>query len=275
VGSLVQSLEAWLALSRPSRWLVRTIRFGYAIQFARRPPRYRGVLFTQVRSGDAPVLRKEIVALLAKDAIEPVPPAEMRSGFYSPYFIVLKKSGGLRPILDLRVLNRALHKLPFKMLTQKRIFECIRPQDWFAAIDLKDAYFHVSILPQHRPFLRFAFEGRAYQYKVLPFGLALSPRDFTKVAEAAIVPLSEHGVHTLKYLDDWLIIAHSRDLLCDHRDLVLRHLSRLGLQVNWDKSKLCPTQRISYLGMELDSVNQTARLTEERIQSVLNCLRSL
>ncbi len=35
-----------------------------------------------------------------KDAIEPVPPAEMRQGFYSPYFIVPKKGGGLRPILD-------------------------------------------------------------------------------------------------------------------------------------------------------------------------------
>ncbi len=73
-----------------------------------------------------------------KEAIEPVPPDDMRSGFYSPYFIVPKKNDGLRPILDLRVLNRALHKLPFKMLTQKRIFKCIRPQDWFAAIDLKD-----------------------------------------------------------------------------------------------------------------------------------------
>ncbi len=35
------------------------------------------------------------------------------------------------------------------------------------------------------------------------------------------------------------------------------------------------TQRISFLGMELDSVNQTARLTQERAQSVLNCLKTL
>ncbi len=104
-------------------------------------------------------------------------------------------------------LNRALHKLPFKMLTQKRIFGCVRPLDWFAAIDLKDAYFHVSILPRHRPFLRFAFEGQAYQYKVLPFGLSLSPRVFTKVVEAALVPLREQGVRILNYLDDW---AHTR-----------------------------------------------------------------
>ncbi len=167
----------------------------------------RGIHSTTVRAADAPILRAEIAVLLAKDAIEPVPPADMRSGFYSPYFIVPKKSGGLRPILDLRVLNRALHRLPFKMLTPKRIFGCVRPRDWFAAIDLKDAYFHVSILPRHRPFLRFAFEGRAYQYKVLPFGLSLSPRVFTKVAEAALVPLREQGVRILNYLDDWLILA--------------------------------------------------------------------
>ncbi|KAL0163578.1 hypothetical protein M9458_039331, partial [Cirrhinus mrigala] len=265
---LAARLAAWLELPSPSRWLIQTVRLGYAIQFARRPPKFRGILFTSVRSDmDASVLRAEIAVLLAKDAIEPVPPAEMKSGFYSPYFIVPKKSGGLRPILDLRVLNRSLLRLPFKMLTSKRILSCVRHQDWFAAIDLKDAYFHVSILPRHRPFLRFAFEGRAYQYKVLPFGLSLSPRVFTKVAEGALNPLWRKGIRILNYLDDWLIMAHSRDLLCEHRDLVLQHLSHLGLRVNREKSKLSPVQRISFLGMELDSVNMTACLTNERTQS--------
>ncbi len=229
---LARSLGAWLALPSPSRWLLRTIRLGYAIQFARRPPKFRGIRFTSVKPADAPVLRAEIAVLLAKDAIEPVPPADMRSGLFSPYFIVPKKGGGLRPILDLRVLNRALHKLPFKMLTQKRIFGCVRPLDWFAAIDLKDAYFHVSILPRHRPFLRFAFEGQAYQYKVLPFGLSLSPRVFTKVVEAALVPLREQGVRILNYLDDWLILAQSRKQLSAHRDLVLKPFGSTGKRAN-------------------------------------------
>ena len=239
------------------------------------PPKFSTVRYTPVLSECAPVMRADIAVLLVKGAIEPVPPADMKTGFYSPYFIVPKKGGGLRPILDLRVLNRSLHRLPFKMLTQKRIFKCIRPQDWFAAIDLKDAYFHVSILPRHRPFLRFAFEGRAYQYKVLPFGLALSPRVFTKVAEAAIASMCERGVRILNYLDDWLILAQSREQLCVHRDMVLSHLSHLGLRVNWEKSKLTPGQRISFLGMELDSINMTARLTEVRVQSVLNCVSTL
>ncbi len=233
-------------------------------------PKFRGIQFISVKAADALVLRAEIAVLLAKDAIEPVHPADMGSGFFSPYFIVPKKSCGLRPILDLRVLNRGLHKLPFKMLRQKCIFGCVRPLDWFAAIDLKDAYFHVSFLPRHRPFLRFAFEGRAYQYKVLPFGLSLLPRVFTKVVEVALVPLREQGVRILNYLDDWLILAQSRRQLCAHRDLVLKHLSLLGLRVSWEKSKLVPTQRISFLGMELDSVNQTARLTQEMNRMPLN-----
>ncbi len=180
---LARSLGAWLALPGPSRWLLQTIRFGYTIQFTRRPPKFRGIRFTSVKAVDAPVLCAEIAVLLAKNAIEPVPPADIRSGFYSPYFIVPvpKKSGGLRPILDLRVLNRALHKLPFKM---------------FAAIDLKDAYFHVSILPRHRPFLRFAFEGRAYQYKVPPLELSLSPRFFTKRTGCAHPQLPRRLAHT-------------------------------------------------------------------------------
>ncbi len=153
---LVRPLGAWLELPRPSRWLLRTIRLGYAIQFARRPPKFRGNRFTSVLSQDAPVLRAEVAVLLAKDAIQPAPPAEMESGLYKgPYFIVPEKHGGLHPIWDLRVLNRALVKLPFKMLTQRRLFQCVRPFDWVAAIDLKDAYFHVSILPR----FRFAYKG--------------------------------------------------------------------------------------------------------------------
>ncbi len=151
---LVRSLGAWLELPRPSCWLTRTIWPGYAIQFARHPPKFRGIRYNSVLNKDAPVLSAEIVVLLVKDAIEPVLSAEMKTGLYSPYFNIPKKCSGLCPISDLCGVKRVLHNLLFRMLTQKRI--C--PLDWFTAIDLKDGYFHISILPGHRPFLHFAFE---------------------------------------------------------------------------------------------------------------------
>ncbi len=205
---------------------------------------------------NASVLRKEIAVLLAKDAIEPVPPAERRQGFYSTYFIVPKKRGGLRPILDLRVLNRALHKLPFKMWTRRRIIKCIQPQDWFAAIDLKDAYFHVSIHLRHRPFRRFAFEGRAWQYRVLPFGLSLSPRVFTKVVEGALTSLREVSVRILNYLDDWLILAQCREQLGDPRDLVLRPVEASG-QLGKEQALPCAENLFSWCGVRLSEYDGT------------------
>ncbi len=73
---LAQRLEAWLTLPSPSRRLTSTIRLGYAIQFARRPLKFNSILKTSVAVRNAPVLREEIAVLLAKDAIEPVPPAD-------------------------------------------------------------------------------------------------------------------------------------------------------------------------------------------------------
>ncbi len=166
---------------------------------------------------NAQVLRQEVRNLLEKGAIEKVPPNEQESGFYSCYFVIPKRDGGLRPILDLRPINRALGKRPFRMLTLKQILAQIRPGDWFASVDLKDAYFHIQIAPHHRRFLRFAFEGTANQYSVLPFGLALAQRTFSKCIDAALSPLRMSGMRILNYLDDWLILDQSRDTLIRHR----------------------------------------------------------
>uniref|UniRef100_A0A8C1JST9 ribonuclease H n=1 Tax=Cyprinus carpio TaxID=7962 RepID=A0A8C1JST9_CYPCA len=71
----------------------------------------------------------------------------------------------------------------------RTVLKARRSENGFVTIDLKVAYFHVSILPTHRNFLRFAFGGKAYQYWVLPFGLALSPPSFSKCVDAALAPL--------------------------------------------------------------------------------------
>ncbi len=183
-----------------------------------------------------------------------------------------KRDGGLRPILDLRRLNFSLYKGKFKMLTMKTIMSQIQEGDWFVTIDLKDAYFHIQVVQRHRRFLQFAFGGKAYQYKVLPFGLALAPRTFTKCMDAALAPLRLQGIRVLNYLDDWLILAHSRELVSRHRDIVLCHIHSLGLGMNAKKSVLLPSQRTLFLGVHLDSIQMQARLAPARISNFTACL---
>ncbi len=259
----------------------RGYRCGFSAQFepvtlfslGKIPPRFDGVHLTVVNSASkASVLQQELSSLLQKGAIEEIPQSEVERGFFSCYFLVPKRDGGLRPILDLRRLNFSLYKGKFKMLTIKTIMSQVQEGDWFVTIDLKDAYFHIQVVQRHRRFLRFAFGGKAYQYKVLPFGLALAPRTFTKCMDAALAPLRLQGIRVLNYLDDWLILAHSRELVSCHRDIVLGHIHSLGLRMNAKKSVLLPSQRIVFLGVRLDSVQMQAHLAPARIPDLTACL---
>ncbi len=73
-------------------------------------------------------------------------------------------------------------------------------------------------------------EGLPIQGPALWPGLA--PRTFTKCMDAALAPLRLQGIRVLNYLDDWLILAHSRELVSRHRDIVLGHIHSLGLRMN-------------------------------------------
>ncbi len=266
-------IHEWERLPGVSLWVLRTIWSGYTLQFGRNPPRFDGVHLTVVNSASKDsVLRQELSSLLQKGAIEEIPQSDIKRGFFSRYFLVPKRDGGLRPILDLRCLNFSLYKGKFKMLTMKTIMSQIQGGDWFVTIDLKDAYFHIQVVQRHRRFLRFAFGGKAYQYKVLPFGLALSPRTFTKCMDAALAPLRLQGIRVLNYLHDWLILAHSRELVSRHRDIVLRHILSLGLRMNAKKSVLLPSQQTVFLGVRLDSVQMQARFAPARIPIFTACL---
>ncbi len=76
------------------------------------------------------------------------------------------------------------------------------------------------------------------------------------------------GIRILNYLDDWLILAQSEVELLSHRTLILSHLERLGLRVNFAKSALSPSQRVSFLGTVLDSARMRAVIAPERALAI-------
>jgi hypothetical protein len=94
---------------------------------------------------------KEVEALLAKGAIKEVPLSPPPLSYISPIFLITKKDGGMRPILNLNKLNAAHLDTPyFRMETVEDICHALRPGDWATSIDLRDAYFHVPLHPSTR-----------------------------------------------------------------------------------------------------------------------------
>ena len=252
----------------------RLISRGYTLQFASPPPRFNGILETILSSrADCLDLQSELQELLTKDAISRVPRGEENQGFYSRYFLVPKKTGGMRPILDLSLFNRSIMVGPFHMLTIKRVLECVHQGDWFTSIDLKDASFHVSIIPKHRKFLRFSFQEIQYQYNRLPFGYSLAPRTFSRCVETALEPLHRMGMRVLFYLNDLLLLTRSREEAALQTARLVSHLASLGFTINWKKSSPLPSQLVIYLGVELNSVSMRARLSQQTAEALTALLR--
>ncbi|MGH0170009.1 UNVERIFIED_CONTAM: hypothetical protein FKN15_057998 [Acipenser sinensis] len=124
-------------------------------------------------------MKKEVAALLQKQAVCMVHPLHLEDWFYS----MPKQDGGLRPILNLRGMR-------FEKLTMQQLLQSFRPGDWFTTGDLKEAYFHIPIKTAALKYLQFAFGGTAYE-RVLPFGLSLAPHVFSKRRKAILALLRD------------------------------------------------------------------------------------
>ncbi|XP_041357753.1 uncharacterized protein LOC121374713 [Gigantopelta aegis] len=139
--------------------------------------------------------------------------------------------------------------------------------EWAASIDLKDAYLHVPIHRDFWKFLRFLFDGKAYEFRVLPFGLATSPHAFTCVVKAVVGRVHLLGIRMHNYLDDWLIPASSQQACLTGVSLVIDMILRLGFIPNWVMSELVPAQVFTYLGVVFNLVEASVRPTDAHLHN--------
>ena len=91
-----------------------------------------------------------------------------------------KKEGGQRPVINLKVLNQFVQAQHFKMEGVHTLKVILKPGDWLAKVDLKDAFFTIPIHVAHRKYLQFTFKGKVYEFNCLPFGLLSAPWVFTR-----------------------------------------------------------------------------------------------
>jgi hypothetical protein len=272
-GRLKVFQEFWDGLV-PNRFIRDIVGWGHTIPFLASPPQFRGVKFTPLKGEFASVLEQEVQNLVAKDAIMEVPKQLWHQGFFCHYFLVQKKDGGLRPVLNLRPLNRTVKVESFKMESLNNVIRATAPHEWLASIDLKDAYLHVPMHPRHWKFLRFAIQGKVYQFKVLPFGLSTAPRIFTKVLAPVMASLRMRGIKIHPYLDDILIRADSKETLAAHVQTVSDILMQAGFIINIKKSHMQPSQQLEFLGVVFDTAQDRVYLPRRKITNITILIRS-
>ena len=182
----------------------------------------------------------------------------------SNIFCRKKKSGKIRLIGNFKDLNSEIVYHKFKQSTIQNILDLIRPGCFMCSIDLTDAYYCIGVHQNCRKFLKFMWNGQLYQFTCLGQGLSSAPRLFTKIMKVPIAVLREGGVIIIVYIDDILIIGESFEKCKADTIWAVELLQSLGYVVNFPKSVLTPTQILEHLGLIINSVDMTAKITKEK-----------
>lgn len=276
-GRLAHFSAQWEHLPSPD-WSLKIIREGLKLSFLALPPLSLAPIPVQLPHNKErrEVLLQEFQLLVEKGALERV--VDGGPGFYAHLFTVPKRTGGFRPVTDLKVLNRFVRCPTFKMESDLKVRSQLRVGEWMTSVDLSDAYLHVPVHRDYRKYMRIHVQGQTWQYRAMCFGLCTAPRIFTKLLQPVAAFLRERGIVIHRYLDDWLVRAPSYQQSRESTQIVIETLTRLGWLVNLKKSELQPTQHLVFLGMDINLATGILCPTKEKclkIQAWVEFLHSV
>lgn len=185
-----------------------------------------------------------------------------------------KASGGYRPILNVRPLNRLLKVQHFKM-------KSLQSTRNFSNLELGGLNRPYRCLPSYsspqntHKVSSFCVAGQAFEFVALPFGLATVPSTFTKVLTPVLAYLRKQHVHILGYLEDWLIRGSSFPEVTRRVRQTMCLIQWLGFLPNLEKSELMPRAELTFLGTSFNLRKGTASPSPERINKVVRLSKLL
>ena len=209
--------------------------------------------------------------MLEKGAIQKVVPT--RGQFLSNLFLVEKKDGGNRPVINLKNLNKFTPYKHFKMEGLHCLKFLLEQDNLLRKMDLKYAYFSVPLNKNSQKLVRFQWSGKLYEFIYRRFGLGPVPRIFTKLLKVPIAILRRVNIRIIIYLDD--IVANGEDVTRNshgERHIDISITTFWGFVINLKKSVLHPVKQIEFLGLVIDTKKMTFALSEKKLKACVSTM---
>ena len=111
VGKLATKVDEWSKITTDP-WILESVR-AYHLEFKTKPIQISPPLQPSRSEGECKLIQREIDSLLLKGAITVA--QHSKDEFLSNIFLVPKKTGDLRPVINLKPLNEFVHDIHFKM----------------------------------------------------------------------------------------------------------------------------------------------------------------
>lgn len=149
-----------------------------------------------------------------------------------------------------------------------------------AKFDIRNAFRHVPIRPEHWDLQGFEWSGKLYIDLRMCFGLSIAPYVFWRISNyIAKVATAHYGIkYVVPYMDDFLIISvgdlEANAVTNANRDYnnFRRCLTDLGFGIN-EAKVVPPSQVVTFLGIVIDTVQHNLSIPPERLSDMLLLLR--
>ena len=186
-----------------------------------------------------------------------------------------KSSGGFRQITDA---SRPLYEsvncfmdetfTPFKYKSVDDVTAQLKPGYHMAVTDLQAAYRSVLIRTFDRKFQGLCWSCDKEEFYMednfVCFGTRAAPSIFTRITDSVSRFMSASGYFCVNYLDDFLVMAETKEQ-CAEAQLALHKLLRdLGFYISYNKVR-SPSTCQRYLGIDINSVTMKLSLPEDKI----------
>ena len=144
-----------------------------------------------------------------------------------------------------------------------------------AKIDIKDAYYSVSIKKGDQKLLKFVFNGKLYKFTVLPNGYTGGPRKFTKLMKPPLATLRIDGATLAAYIDDIFNAEKSYQACRWSVKKFVDMLQSLGFVIHPTKSCFDPANIIEFLGFIINSILMTVSVTTEKKKKLVKLCKDV
>lgn len=185
-----------------------------------------------------------------------------------PLHVVVREAKKPRIVIDLsRNLNAHLQQFPFHYSTVDDAVDLASTQCWFGKVDLSNCFLSFPMNESALKYLTFKFDGKLEQFVSLPFGLASAPYQCSLMLSVPAFRMRQAGLSFVRYLDDILFVAPSAAELRRDLQRAIDELESFGLVINTSKLE-GPVQRITFLGIVIDSTKATLECSDDRIDEI-------
>ena len=150
------------------------------------------------------------------------------------------------------------------------------PQAWLDKSDIKSAFRLLPVAPADYELLGFKFQGNFYYDKCLPMGCSISCALFEKFSTFLEFQTKKiaQWIGVTHYLDDFLFAGpFMHD--CNRVLQTFREVSsQLGVPIAEEKT-VGACQVITYLGLEIDTIQQQVRVPADKVRALQIKIRTL